>query len=313
MSVRATRRPTKTRALRARCPGRPRRHRRSGAPGRYAAQSQAYAAAQTAGSTPAPERRARHRRQSGRGSQQQSAAPVDSSEASSPTTGARDADRPAAPVGRGCPSTHRRRKRPVMRTHDAGTLRAEHAGIPSRSPAGSPAGAITAGWPSWICATPPDSCRWSCGTRCSPPRGLTTCATSTACNHRRGLAAPGGNANPDLPTGDVEVVASRLEVLNPPPRCRSRSTSGSTSARRPGSSTATSTCADPAPRRHPAAQRGQPGRPRGAGRTRLRRDRDADTDPLDPRGRAGLPGAGPAQARVAGTRCRRARSCSSSC
>ena len=62
-----------------------------------------------------------------------------------------------------------------------------------------------------------------------------------------------------------------------------------------------------------AAQRGQPGRPRGAARARLRRDRDADADPVDARGRPRLPGAGPAAARAAGTRCRSRRSCSSSC
>ena len=40
-------------------------------------------------------------------------------------------------------------------------------------------------------------------------------------------ARPEGNANPDLPTGEIEVVASAIEVLNPAARCRSRSTSGS--------------------------------------------------------------------------------------
>ena len=60
-------------------------------------------------------------------------------------------------------------------------------------------------------------------------------------------ARPEGNANPDLPTGEIEV--DRLSDRGAQPerhRCRSRSTSGSPSARRPGSSTATSTCAAPA-------------------------------------------------------------------
>ena len=33
-------------------------------------------------------------------------------------------------------------------------------------------------------------------------------------DRRRGAAAPGGNENPDLPTGDVEVVATDVEVLS---------------------------------------------------------------------------------------------------
>ena len=36
---------------------------------------------------------------------------------------------------------------------------------------------------------------------------------------------PEGNANPDLPTGEIEVVTTRLEC-GPPTRCRSRSTTG---------------------------------------------------------------------------------------
>ena len=73
----------------------------------------------------------------------------------------------------------------------------------------------------------------------------------------------------------------------------------------------------PPPRRarrgDPAAQQGQPGRPRRARRPRLRRDRDADAHAIHARGRPRLPGARPGCARAAGTRCRRARSCSSSC
>ena len=44
---------------------------------------------------------------------------------------------------------------------------------------------------------------------------------------------PEGNANPDLPTGDVEVVAERRSRCSAPPRrCRSRSTTTSTWGRR---------------------------------------------------------------------------------
>ena len=71
---------------------------------------------------------------------------------------------------------------------------------------------------------------------------------------------PEGNANPDLPTGEIEVVASdargaqRVRAAAVPDR-RARSPS----ARRPGSSTATSTCAGPRPAaRDPAAREGQP-------------------------------------------------------
>jgi len=57
---------------------------------------------------------------------------------------------------------------------------------------------------------------------------------------------PEGNANAGLPTGEIEVVATELEVLR---LCRSRSTSASLSARRRGSSTDTLTFAAPAPLR----------------------------------------------------------------
>ena len=46
---------------------------------------------------------------------------------------------------------------------------------------------------------------------------------------------PAGNANPELPTGEIEVVAaSHRGAQRLRARCRSRSTSGSASARRPG-------------------------------------------------------------------------------
>ena len=99
----------------------------------------------------------------------------------------------------------------VIRTHEAGTLRGAQAGRPSRSPAGSPAAATTAASPSSTCATRRGSCRSSSATRRSPPG----CATSSACaSWARSSARPGGNANPNLPTGEVEVVASAVEVLS---------------------------------------------------------------------------------------------------
>ena len=62
-----------------------------------------------------------------------------------------------------------------------------------------------------------------------------------------------------------------------------------------------------------AAQQGQQGRPRRARPPRLRRDRDADADAQHARGRPRLPGARRGCSPAAGTPCRRARSCSSSC
>ena len=72
---------------------------------------------------------------------------------------------------------------------------------------------------------------------------------------------PEGNVNPSLPSGAVEVAASRLDVL-----------SESAPSRAGGG--------------NPAAQRGQPCGPRCPLRERIRRDRDADTDLINARGRA---------------------------
>ena len=127
-------------------------------------------------------------------------------------------------------------------------------------------------------------------------------------------AARKGNANPNLPTGEIEVVADDVEVLSaaaPLPFPiddhvdvgeEARLEHRYLDLRRSGPN------AGPAP-----AQQDQQGGPRRAGRPRLRRDRDADADPLArPRAPATSwcpPGCSPA----AGTPCRRARSCSSSC
>ena len=108
---------------------------------------------------------------------------------------------------------------------------------------------------------------------------------------------PEGNVNTAIPTGEIEVVAESLEVLNeaaaaavPARRAQRGRRGGPAEVPLPR----------PAPRRSgrgdPAAQRGQPGRPRRPLRPGLHRDRDADADPLDARGRARLPRAGPAAA-----------------
>ena len=96
---------------------------------------------------------------------------------------------------------------------------------------------------------------------------------------------PAGNANPDLPTGEIEVVTAELEVLSAsaplPFQIDERVTVGEEARlkyryldlRRPAPGGG-----------DPAAQRGQPGGPQRAGRAGVRRDRDPDPDPVDARG-----------------------------
>ena len=81
----------------------------------------------------------------------------------------------------------------------------------------------------------------------------------------RSRPRPEGNANPDLPTGEIEVIASEIEVLNAsaplPFQIDERVTVGEEARlkhryldlRRPGASSAGSA--------HPAAVAGQRGRP----------------------------------------------------
>ena len=123
---------------------------------------------------------------------------------------------------------------------------------------------------------------------------------------------PEGNANPDIATGDIEVNATSLTVLgeSAPLPFQLDETAGEEARlkyryldlRREGPGNAIRLRS-----KVNAAARGVLAEPR------LRRDRDADADPLDARGRPRLPGARRGCSPARSTRCRRARSCSSSC
>ena len=208
------------------------------------------------------------------------------------------------------------RRPPVIRTHDAGTLTARQtSGRPSPSPAGWPAGATTAGSPSSTCARPAASPRSSIR-----DEAVAHSLRSEYCLKVTGEVPRAPRATPTrhLPSGEIEVIAADVEVLNPSavlpfPIDDAGRTRVATSARRRACAPLPRPATHRPGRRDPPAQQGEQGRPRRARRPRLRRDRDADPDPVHPRGRPRLPGAGPAAARAAGTPCRRARSCSSSC
>ncbi len=107
---------------------------------------------------------------------------------------------------------------------------------------------------------------------------------------------PEGNANPEIATGEIEVNATSLTVLGesaplPFQLDETRRRGGAAEVPLPRSAARGSR------RGNPVALQGECGRPRGAGRPRLRRDRDADADPVDSRGRSRLPGARPPAAR----------------
>ena len=132
--------------------------------------------------------------------------------------------------------------------------------------------------------------------------------------HRRGRAAARGQRQPEPAVRrDRGDRRQGRGAERRPRRCPSPSTSTWRWGRRPGSGTATSTCGVPAPTRHSACAARSTRRPAtcstatGSSRWRRRRSRAAR-----PRVRATSwcpPGCSPA----AGTPCRRARSCSSSC
>ena len=124
---------------------------------------------------------------------------------------------------------------------------------------------------------------------------------------------PAGTVNPNLVSGEVEVLAAEIEILNPsltPPFLMDDDTLSENvrleyrflDLRRPQMQknlrlrykTAMAVRVVPRP-------------------ARLYRHRDADADALDARRRARLPGAEPRASRASFSRCRSRRSCSSSC
>ena len=123
-----------------------------------------------------------------------------------------------------------------------------------------------------------------------------------------------GKENPALATGEIEVEAQRVEVLN-----TAQDAAVPHLGRRGGrrGAAAALPLPRPAPRQHGAQRRAAPPRgqvhPRLPGRARLPRGRDADPDQEHARGRARLPGAEPRSIPASSTRCRSRRSSSSSC
>ena len=121
-----------------------------------------------------------------------------------------------------------------------------------------------------------------------------------------------GKANPELATGEVEIVATRLHILNnaktPPfPIEDEINAAEETRLRYPLSGFA---AAEAAPQPGAAAQNSA-GNPEDDGRDGIHRGGNADADALHSGGRARLPGAEPRASRDSFTRCRNRRRFSS--
>ncbi len=142
--------------------------------------------------------------------------------------------------------SHHRGAATVIRTHDAGSLRAEHVGQ-TVTLAGWVARRRDHGGVAFI------DLREASGVVQVVIRDEAVAHQLRAeyCLKITGevSARPEGNQNADLPTGEIEVIAHRRPrgAQRQPRRCPSRSTSTSRWGRRSGSRTATSTCAAPAP------------------------------------------------------------------
>ena len=199
----------------------------------------------------------------------------------------------------GCRSTPTERKQLVMRTHGAGTLRAEHAGT-TLTLTGWVARRRDHGGVAFL------DLRDASGVVQVVVRDEMLVASGAHdlrneyCILVTGEVAlrPEGNANTELPTGEIEVVVAELEVL-------------SASAPLPFQIDERVNVGEETRLKYRYLDLRRPGRPRRSGcgvrsiaspyaalRARLRRDRDTDLDSFHSRGRARFSGSGAAQARL---------------
>ena len=194
----------------------------------------------------------------------------------------------------------RHRGEPVIRTHDAGALRAEHVGQ-TVTLAGWVARRRDHGGVAFL------DLREASGVVQVVVRDeeVAHSLRSEYCLKVTGEVVARkaeGNANPNLATGEIEVVADRASRCSAPPRrCRSRSTTPPQGGEVGEEARLKHRYLD-LRRTGPNAALRLRSKVNKAARDvldapRLRRDRDADADPVHARGRPRLPGAGPAAAR----------------
>ena len=227
------------------------------------------------------------------------------------TAGCREHGRPTRPVSLDL-DCRQKGWGAMIRTHEAGALRAAR-----RGPAGHAGrlGGAAPGPRRRGLHRPARRQRRRPGGAARRRTSRTSCGPSSACwSPARCGSRPAGNENPELPTGEIEVAAERdrgavrVRPAAVPGRGRRRAERGGAAAVPvPGHQAGRDGGRAAGP-----VQGGLPGQRRDA-RARVRQRGDAVPDQVDAGGRARLPGAGPAAARAAGTRCRSRRSCSSSC